>query len=347
LPPVLVLRNGAKVTSPAIWWERRRPEIVEDFEREVLGRVPRDAPKVTWTVVKTVEATVGAYPVIGKLLLGHVDNSLDPSIDVDIRMTLVTPAHAAGPVPVMMMFGGRGLPALEQGSPGPGAFTPPPGSDPPATEQLIADGWGYASIMPGSIQADNGAGLTKGIIGLVNRGPPRKPEDSPLRISNRGVAARSAQAIGRHLRLYGPEGSNLRLAGLCDAGEEGDFRRALERAGYGRDLGRADLERLGFYVCEADLEDELVRCLGASAVEEILAAHGRLASFRTYQKQPAHRARTTEEQLRGFLNNWKIRLAAPLVEALDLSSVPRPLDGVLAALSGPGCAGSACVTADP
>jgi hypothetical protein len=142
-----------------------------------------------------------------------------------------------------------------------------------------------------------------------------------------------AQAIGRHLRLYGPEGSNLRLAGLCDAGEEGDFRRALERAGYGRDLGRADLERLGFYVCEADLEDELVRCLGASAVEEILAAHGRLASFRTYQKQPAHRARTTEEQLRGFLNNWKIRLAAPLVEALDLSRVPRPLDGVLAALS--------------
>ena len=177
LPPVLVLRNGAKVTSPAIWWERRRPEIVEDFEREVLGRVPRDAPKVTWTVVKTVEATVGAYPVIGKLLLGHVDNSLDPSIDVDIRMTLVTPAHAAGPVPVMMMFGGRGLPALEQGSPGPGAFTPPPGSDPPATEQLIAAGWGYASIMPGSVQADNGAGLTKGIIGLVNRGQPRKPDD--------------------------------------------------------------------------------------------------------------------------------------------------------------------------
>jgi len=143
-----------------------------------------------------------------------------------------------------------------------------------------------------------------------------------------------AQAIGRHLSLYAPEGAGVRLAGLCDAGEEGDFRRALERAGYGSGLGRADLERLGFYVCEADLEDELVRCLGAPAVEEILAAHGRLGSFRTYQKQPAHRARTTEEQLRGFLNNWKIRLAAPLVEALDLGRVPRPLDGVLAALSG-------------
>lgn len=139
-----------------------------------------------------------------------------------------------------------------------------------------------------------------------------------------------AQAIGRFLRLYGPQGSDVRVAGLCDAGEEGDFRRALERAGFGLNVGRAEMERLGFYVCEADLEDELVRCLGAPAVEEILAAHGRLASFRTYQKQPAHRARATEEQLRGFLNNWKIRLAPPLVEALDLGRVPRPLDGVLA-----------------
>jgi hypothetical protein len=138
-----------------------------------------------------------------------------------------------------------------------------------------------------------------------------------------------AQAIGRFLNHYGPRGSNARLAGLCDAGEEGALQRALERAGLGRDLGRADMERLGFYVCEADLEDELVRCLGAPAVEEILAAHGKLGSFRTYQKQPPHRARTTEEQLHGFLNNWKIRFAAPLVEALDLSRVPRPLDGVL------------------
>ena len=138
-----------------------------------------------------------------------------------------------------------------------------------------------------------------------------------------------AQAIGRFLSLYGPRGSNVGLAGLCDAGEEGELRRALDRAGFGLDLDRAAMERLGFYVCEADLEDELVRCLGAPIVEAVLAAHGRLGSFRTYQKQPAHRARTTEEQLRGFLNNWKIRLAAPLVEALDLSRVPRPLDGVL------------------
>jgi hypothetical protein len=147
-----------------------------------------------------------------------------------------------------------------------------------------------------------------------------------------GVCVRpigGAQAIGRFLKLYGPDGSNVGLAGLCDAGEEGEVRRALERAGFGPDLGRASMERLGFYVCEADLEDELVRSLGAPAVEEILSAHGKLGSFRTYQKQPAHRERTIEAQLRGFLNNWKVELAAPLVEALDLGRVPRPLHGVL------------------
>lgn len=177
LPPVLLLKNGAKVISAKMWWDQRRPEIVEDFEREILGRVPRNVPKVTWTVTKTVESTVGSYPVTGKQLVGHVDHSLYPVVNVDIQMTLVIPAHAPAPVPVMMMFGGRGLPALAPDPAGRGAFTPPPGSDKPAAEQLIADGWGYASIVPGSIQADNGAGLTKGIIGLVNQGQPRKPDD--------------------------------------------------------------------------------------------------------------------------------------------------------------------------
>jgi len=138
-----------------------------------------------------------------------------------------------------------------------------------------------------------------------------------------------AQGIGRFLKLYGPGASDVVLAGLCDAGEEGAVRRALERAGFGGELGRAEMERLGFYVCDRDLEDELIRCLGASVVERVLAAQGKLGSFRTYQKQPAHRARPTEEQLRGFLTNWKIELAGPLVEALDLSRVPRPLDGAL------------------
>ncbi|MDP9322762.1 MAG: acetylxylan esterase, partial [Acidobacteriota bacterium] len=182
LPEVLTLKSGKAVTSPAMWFKERRPEIVEDFEREVLGRVPADAPKVTWTVTRSIDATVGGHPVVGKQLTGHVDNTMFPSITVDIQMTVVTPADAKGPVPVMIMFGGgRTLPGdpppAGRGGPGGGGFTPPAGSDPPATEQLIADGWGYASLNPSSIQADNGAGLTSGIIGLVNKGNHRKPDD--------------------------------------------------------------------------------------------------------------------------------------------------------------------------
>jgi hypothetical protein len=183
LPDVLTLKNGKKVTKADDWWKQRRPEIVEDFDREVLGRVPANVPKVTWSVVRTVDAMVGGRAVIGKQLTGHVDNSAYPAIDVDIQMTLVTPKDAKGPVPVMIMFGGGTRlpgdppPAPRAGAP---AFTPPPpppGADPPATEQLIADGWGFASLNPGSVQADNGAGLTRGIIGLVNKGQPRKPDD--------------------------------------------------------------------------------------------------------------------------------------------------------------------------
>jgi hypothetical protein len=176
LPDALTLKNGKKVTTPAMWWNQRRPEIVEDFERDVLGRVPKNVPKVTWTVVNSVNAMVGSRPVVGKQLVGHVDNSSYPAINVEIQMTLVTPADAKGPVPVMMMFGGGGLPGVPPAN-GKAPPAPAPGADPPATQQLIADGWGYASINPGSIQADNGAGLTKGIIGLVNKGQPRKPDD--------------------------------------------------------------------------------------------------------------------------------------------------------------------------
>ncbi len=180
LPDVLTLKNGKKVTSANAWWRQRRPEIVEDFDREVLGRVPANVPKVTWTVTNTVQANVANRPVVGKRIVGHVDNSAYPAMNVDIQMTLVTPADAKGPVPVMMMFGARGLPGEPvQGRPGgpPPGFAPAAGSDPPATEQLIADGWGYASINPSSVQADNGAGLTRGIIGLVNKAQPRKPDD--------------------------------------------------------------------------------------------------------------------------------------------------------------------------
>ena len=142
-----------------------------------------------------------------------------------------------------------------------------------------------------------------------------------------------AQSIGRFLNLFGPQGLDVELAGLCDAGEEGDFRRGLERAGLGSSLTRADLERLGFYVCVADLEDELIRALGAARVEEVVDAHGDLGPFLTLQKQPAWRGRPTEEQLRRFMGSGgrrKIRYARLLVDALDLSHVPRPLDLVLA-----------------
>jgi hypothetical protein len=142
-----------------------------------------------------------------------------------------------------------------------------------------------------------------------------------------------AQALGRFLARFGPQGLGLELAGLCDAGEEGDFRRGLERAGLGANLTRHAMERLGFYVCDADLEDELIRALGAAAVEQLVDAQGELGPFRTFQKQPAWRGRKIEEQLRRFIGTHsgrKIAYGRLLVDALDLTRVPRPLDGVLA-----------------
>jgi hypothetical protein len=187
LPEVLTRDNGRKVTTAAGWWKQRRPEIIELFDREVFGRVPKGAPKVRWVVARTEEFTVGGRPVVGKELVGKVDNTSYPAIAVDIQMIVVTPAGAARPVPLMMMFGGRsGMPPAPGTSPpasqgtGPGAAAPPnpaAPADPPGTDQLIAAGWGYATISPASIQADNGAGLTAGVIGLVNKGQRRKPDD--------------------------------------------------------------------------------------------------------------------------------------------------------------------------
>lgn len=232
LPDVLTLKNGKKVANAEQWWKLRRPEIVEDMDREVYGRVPKNVPSVTWTVKVTDKEFVGRTPVIAKHIIGRVDNSAYPLINVDIDMVLVVPANAKGPVPVLMMFGPGRLPAPAQPNPAaldkindalrkilsdsdpevkavleqypayqpvaaargisPFGFGPPPApkaptpdvpgiagvnNDPPSTEQLIADGWGYATVNPASIQADNGAGLTHGIIGLVNKGQPRKPDD--------------------------------------------------------------------------------------------------------------------------------------------------------------------------
>jgi hypothetical protein len=142
-----------------------------------------------------------------------------------------------------------------------------------------------------------------------------------------------ARNIRRLLELFGPRGLDVRLAGLCDAREEADFRRGLERVGLGSNLNRADMEALGFYVCVADLEDELIRCLGAAAVEQVVDTQGELGSFRTFQQQPAWRGRSSPEQLRRFIGTHsgrKARYARLLVDALDLTGVPRPLARVLA-----------------
>ncbi len=214
LPDILTLKNGQTVASAEMWWKQRRPEIAEDMEREVYGRIPANIPKVNWTVAVTDKEFVGFTPVIAKKLIGHVDNASYPLIDVNISMVVVTPANAKGPVPLLMMFGRSVLPAPAQppqeeldkvnaalkalllkedpslqaifdrypaysvnaSQPAPSFGTRPPSGDPPPTQQLIADGWGYAIIDPASIQADNGAGLTRGIIGLVNKGWPRKPD---------------------------------------------------------------------------------------------------------------------------------------------------------------------------
>jgi hypothetical protein len=171
LPDPLLLRNGKRVTSAKVWWSQRRPEIIEDFDREVYGRVPRNVPKVRWEIVSTTSEKNGAVPIVVKKLVGHADNSSYSAISVDIQLTLTTPANAAGPVPLMMEFGFVFPPGFR---PPPG-FTPPPG--PTWQEQLLAKGWGYAILIPNSYQADNGAGLTSGIIGLGNKGQPRRPDD--------------------------------------------------------------------------------------------------------------------------------------------------------------------------
>jgi hypothetical protein len=158
LPDPLILKNGKKVKSAKDWWTKRRPEIVEDFDREIYGRVPPNIPAVKWELVSTTGNT--------KKLAGHVG-------DVNIQLELTTPADAKGKVPVIMEFGFIG-PFPGRAGKGP-APAPPPG--PTWQQQVLAKGWGYAIIVPGSIQADNGAGLTQGIIGFMNHGQPRKLDD--------------------------------------------------------------------------------------------------------------------------------------------------------------------------
>lgn len=174
LPDPLTLKNGQKVKTVKNWWQKRRAEIVEDFDREVYGRLPANLPSVRWEVVSTKDTLTGTYPVKLKQLVGHVDNSAYPAIKVDIELMLATPANAKSAVPVMMSYGFRFPAGFRMPQPPTSSTAPAP---PSWQEQLLAKGWGYAVIYPTSYQADNGAGLTEGIIGLANKGQPRKPDD--------------------------------------------------------------------------------------------------------------------------------------------------------------------------
>lgn len=175
LPDPLRLKGGKKVTTAKMWWEQRRPEIVEDFGREVYGRMPKNTPKVSWEVISTTKEVNGDVPVITKKLSGHVDNSAYPQVTVNIDLTVTTPAKASGPVPVMMEFSWSPevLASLAKRFPEMSAST----SGPSWQQQVLAKGWGYAVYIPTSVQADNGEGLTQGVIGLLNTGQPRKLDD--------------------------------------------------------------------------------------------------------------------------------------------------------------------------
>jgi len=178
IPDPLLLKDGHKVTSAQIWWTQRRPQIVDDFDRDVLGRVPANVPRVRWEVVSSTREMSENIPVITKKIIGHVDNSAYPLITVDIQLSLSTPANATAAVPVILEFAlsPEILATIKR------RFTPEEwaafnGAGLSWQQQVLAKRWGYATLIPTSVQADNGAGLTEGIIGLVNKGQPRALED--------------------------------------------------------------------------------------------------------------------------------------------------------------------------
>ncbi len=177
LPDPLTLKNGKKINTVAGWWQQSRPEIVEDFDREIYGRVPAHTPAIKWEIVKDTMEMNGDIAVHTRKLLGHVDNSSWPAITVNIDLTVSTPANVKKQVPVVMEFGFVFPPGFRMPAPprdtSKAAALPPPSWQ----QQCLQLGWGYAELIPVSIQADNGAGLKQGIIGLVNKGKARKPDD--------------------------------------------------------------------------------------------------------------------------------------------------------------------------
>jgi hypothetical protein len=172
LPDPLTLQNGEKVRTAEDWWQRRRPELVELFDREIYGRMPSKKPNVDWRIIKTEEQKFGDVPVSTQHLVGRVDNSSYRHVEVNIQVSVTTPANAKTAVPVIMEL----------------QYVFPPNADPAFVEriratardwqqQVLARGWGFATYIPVSVQPDNGAGLTQGIIGLLNKGQPRELDD--------------------------------------------------------------------------------------------------------------------------------------------------------------------------
>jgi hypothetical protein len=186
-PDILTRDNGQPVTTPDQWWQQRRPEIVEAFEREVYGRIPANVPAVTWRIKASEAETLGGIPIVATHLTGHADNSAVPEITADIDAMLIMPAASQTPAPVLIMFDWSPIrfPAPLKPEPEPANVDPRMAPFLAAAragmlerlQHLLADGWGVLLINPGSFQADNGAGLTRGIIGLTNQGQPRKPDD--------------------------------------------------------------------------------------------------------------------------------------------------------------------------
>ena len=215
IPDPLTMNDGQKVTSPQMWWEKRRPELLEMFSKYVYGRVPNHVPAVKWQVTTVDHEMLGFTPVTAKEVEGVVDNSAYPAIEVHIHMIEVLPVRAKGPVPMLIMFGPAKFPSpneprgeelarvnaaykellLKQDSSLKEIFDRHPAWEPfkeppffqrpelnedgglPNTWQLAAAGWGFVLLDPTSVQTDDGAGITRGVIGLVNKGQPRNPED--------------------------------------------------------------------------------------------------------------------------------------------------------------------------
>jgi hypothetical protein len=167
LPPLLRLQDGRAVTSPRLW-SLRRAEIREAFDREVYGRVPTVTPKVRWQVVSTTNERIGGVAAVTRRLLGRVDNSAFTRVSVEIEMVLTLPGESKTAVPVMLRLGFIGPSPWPEGPLEPG---------PDWKAQLLATGWGFAILEANSIQPDDGAALTRGIIGLANRGQPRDADD--------------------------------------------------------------------------------------------------------------------------------------------------------------------------